>query len=158
MSEKNDSPAINKYIHPPIVALFYIIVGILLGKFISIPMAIPSVIKNIGFGLICIGFLCGFSAIFEFRKARTTVNPHGSVSNIISSGIFRFTRNPIYLGFLLMVIGFPLAYGSLFGIFAAPLFVATMNRLVIEPRRLPRHPRSRLHHRASLSIDGGFTA
>ena len=132
MSDKKDSPAINKYIHPPIVAMFYIIVGILLGRFISIPLAIPSVIKNIGLALIFIGFLCGVGAFLEFRKAKTTVNPHGSVSSIISSGIYRFTRNPIYLGFLLMVIGFPLAYGSWWGIIVAPFFVISMNRLVIE--------------------------
>ena len=132
MSDKKDSPQINKYIHPPVVAMFYIIVAILLGIFIPLVSELSRTIRNIGFGFVVIGFLFGVAAFIEFRKAKTTILPHGSVSNIISSGIFRFTRNPIYLGFLLMVIGFPLNYGSIWGIIAAPFFVTTMNRLVIE--------------------------
>jgi protein-S-isoprenylcysteine O-methyltransferase Ste14 len=132
MSDKKDSPAINKYIHPPIVAMFYIIVAILLGIFVPLISELSRTIRNIGFGFVVVGFLIGLAAFIEFRKAKTTILPHGSVSNIISSGIFRFTRNPIYLGFLFMVIGFPLNFGSVWGIIIAPLFIATMNRLVIE--------------------------
>ncbi len=132
MSDKKDSPEIHKYVHPPVVAIFYIIVAIMLGIFIPLLGELTRSVRNIGFGLVAVGFLLGLAALIEFRKAKTTVLPHGSASNIISSGIFRFTRNPIYLGFLLMVIGFPLNYGSLWGIIAAPFFVVTMNRLVIE--------------------------
>lgn len=132
MSDKKDSPEIHKYVHPPVVAIFYIIVAIMLGIFMPLLGELTRSVRNIGFGLVAVGFLLGLAALIEFRKAKTTVLPHGSVSNIISSGIFRFTRNPIYLGFLLMVIGFPLNYGSLWGIIAAPFFVVTMNRLVIE--------------------------
>jgi protein-S-isoprenylcysteine O-methyltransferase Ste14 len=71
-------------------------------------------------------------AFMEFRKARTTLDPHGSVRQLVTSGIYRFTRNPIYLGFLLMVIGFPLNSGFYSGILVAPFFVVTMKRLVIE--------------------------
>jgi protein-S-isoprenylcysteine O-methyltransferase Ste14 len=133
MTEKHkDSPAINKYVHPPIVAMFYIIVAILLGRFVPLVSELSIMIRNIGFGFVVVGFLFGLAAFLEFRKAKTTILPHGSASNIISSGIFRFTRNPIYLGFLFMVIGFPLNYGSIWGIVAALFFVTTMNRLVIE--------------------------
>lgn len=131
MSEK-DSPQINKYIHPPVVAIFFIIIAIMLGIFIPLVSELSIMIRNIGFGFVVVGFLFGLAAFIEFRKAKTTILPHASVSNIISSGIFRFTRNPIYLGFLFMVIGFPLNYGSIWGIIAAPFFVTTMNRLVIE--------------------------
>ena len=48
------------------------------------------------------------------------------------AGVYRFTRNPIYLGFLLMVIGLPLNSGLYSGIVIAPFFAVTMNRLVIE--------------------------
>lgn len=132
MSDKKDSPEIHKYVHPPVVAIFYIIVAIMLGIFMPLLGELTRSVRNIGFGLVAVGFLLGLAALIEFRKAKTTVLPHGSASNIISSGIFRFTRNPIYLGFLFMVIGFPLNYGSLWGIIAAPFFIVTMNRLVIE--------------------------
>lgn len=133
MSEKQkDSPAINKYIHPPIVAMFYIIVALLLGYFIPALAGMSQTMKNIGLGITFIGFLFGVAAFIEFRKARTTLDPHGSVKALVRGGIYRITRNPIYLGFLLMVFGFPLAYGSLWGLVAMPFYATTMSRLVIE--------------------------
>ena len=130
--EENDHPNINKNIHPPIIALLFIIVAILLGMFIKFPFELSGVVRNIGFGLTIVGFLCGAGAFIEFRKAHTTLDPHGSVSQIVTTGIYRFTRNPIYLGFLLMVIGLPLGSGFFWGIVMAPFFVMTMNRQVIE--------------------------
>ena len=130
--QKNDHPNINKNVHPPIVALIYIFIAILLGRFVQIPFAVPVVLRNIGFALTFIGFLLGVGAFIEFRKARTTLDPHGSVKSLVMAGVYRISRNPIYLGFLLMVIGLPLNSGIYWGILIAPLYVATMNRLVIE--------------------------
>lgn len=133
MAEKQkDGPNINKNIHPPIVALGFIVAAILLGRFIQIPFAVPVVLRNIGFALTFIGFLLGVGAFIEFRKARTTLDPHSSVKQLVTSGVYRITRNPIYLGFLLMVIGLPLNSGIYWGILIAPFFAATMSRLVIE--------------------------
>jgi len=133
MSEKQkDQPNINKNVHPPIVALLYIIVVILLGRFVQIPFAVPGVVQNVGLALTFIGFLLGVGAFIEFRKANTTLDPHGSVNAVVTNGVYRVTRNPIYLGFLCMVIGLPLNFGYYWGVLLAPFFVITMNRLVIE--------------------------
>ena len=133
MTEKQkDHPNINKYVHPPILALLYIIFSLLLGRFVQFPLAVPVVVRNIGLALTFIGFLFGVGAFIEFRKARTTLDPHGSVRSLVTTGIYRLTRNPIYLGFLLMVIGLPLNSGIYWGILISPFYVATMNRLVIE--------------------------
>ncbi len=133
MAEKQkDSPNINKNIHPPFVALFYIVVAMVLQKFLPIPLEVPAVGRYIGLGMTFIGFMLGVGAYIEFRKARTTLNPHGSVRALVTGGIYRLTRNPIYLGFLLMVIGFPLNYGLLWGFAIAPFFATTISRLVIE--------------------------
>ncbi len=131
MSKKQDHPTINRNVHPPIVALIFIVIAFLLGRFVPI-VSVPIVLRNVGFALTFIGLLCGVGAFLEFRKARTTLDPHGSVKQLVNSGIYRFTRNPIYLGFLLMVIGFPLNAGFYSGIVVAPFFALTMNRLVIE--------------------------
>ena len=133
MSDKQkDSPNINKNVHPPIVAMVFIIISLLMGYFVPILAGMPPLLKNIGLVLTFIGFLFGVGAFLEFRKARTTLDPHGSVKALVRGGVYRFTRNPIYLGFLFMVVGFPLAYGSLWGLVVSPLFMATLSRLVIE--------------------------
>jgi len=130
MSEHKDHADVK--IHPPILTLIFIALAYVLGRFVLGSLMAPFVLRNIGFALTFIGFLCGVGAFIEFRKARTTLDPHGSVKQLVTSGIYRFTRNPIYLGFLLMVIGFPLNLGFYTGIVVAPFFVVTMDRLVIE--------------------------
>jgi len=132
MAKEQDHPNINRNVHPPVVALIFIAIAYLLGRLVLGPFVAPVILRNIGFALTFIGLLCGIGAFVEFRKARTTLDPHGSVKQLVTSGIYRFTRNPIYLGFLLMVIGFPLNSGFYSGILLVPFFALTMNRLVIE--------------------------
>jgi protein-S-isoprenylcysteine O-methyltransferase Ste14 len=132
MAKEQDHPNINKNIHPPIVALIFIVIAYFLGRFAPLPFVAPLILRNIGLLLTFVGFLLGIGAFVEFRKARTTVDPHGSVKQLVTSGVYRFTRNPIYLGFLLMVIGLPLNSGLYWGVVMAPFYILTMNRLVIE--------------------------
>lgn len=132
MTKEQDRPNISKSVHPPIVALLFIVIAYFLGRFVPIPVVVPMVVRNIGFILTFIGFLLGIAAFLEFRKARTSLDPHGSAKQVVTSGIYRFTRNPIYLGFLLMVIGLPLNSGLIWGLLIAPLYVIVMTRLVIE--------------------------
>lgn len=132
MSEQNDHASINKYVHPPIVALIFIVIAYVAKWAIPIPLVLPNIVRMIGLAFVSIGFLLGLAAFLEFRRAQTTILPHGSVSSIITSGIYRFTRNPIYLGFMLMLIGFPLYSGTIWGLVLAPVFIYSMNSLVIE--------------------------
>jgi protein-S-isoprenylcysteine O-methyltransferase Ste14 len=99
---------------------------------IPLPFAVPRIVEYIGFALVVIGFLFGLGAVLAFRRARTTLDPYHPVSSIVTSGIYRFSRNPIYFGFLLMVIGIPLNTGTYWGIILAPIFILLCNKLVIE--------------------------
>ena len=119
-------------IHPPVLLVIHIGAAWLLGRFIALPIVVSPLFKSIGLALAGIGFLLGLLSLYSFTKARTTVNPHGSVRAIVSSGVYRFTRNPIYLGMTFMLIGFPLAFGNVWGIPLAPVFILLMNKLVIE--------------------------
>ena len=130
MTEHKDHASVR--IHPPVLLVIHILVAYLLGKFIVLPIAVPPILQNVGLGLAGIGFLLGLLAFYEFRKARTTLDPHGSVKNIVSGGVYRFTRNPIYLGMVCMLIGFPLTFGNVFGIILVPIFMFLTNKLVIE--------------------------
>ena len=132
MANEQDHPGIHKNIHPPIVALMFIVIAYFLGRFIPVPFMAPMLLQNIGLAMTFVGFLLGVGALLEFRKARTTLDPHGSVNHLVTSGIYRFTRNPIYLGFMLMVIGLPLNSGSYWGILMIPLYMIAMTRLVIQ--------------------------
>ncbi len=70
-----------------------------------------------------------------FRRVRTTVNPlHPErASSMVTSGIFRFTRNPMYVGIALVLLGFFLAFGALSAILGLPAFVGYITRFQILP-------------------------
>jgi protein-S-isoprenylcysteine O-methyltransferase Ste14 len=132
MATEQDRPKISPMVHPPVVALMFIVIAYFLGRFVPLPFAAPAILRYIGLAMTFVGFLLGMGAFIEFRKARTTLDPHGSARNLVTSGIYRFTRNPIYLGFLLMVIGLPLNSGWYWGILMAPFYILLMNRLIVE--------------------------
>jgi len=122
----------NVKIPPPVLALLHIVAAFLLERFLPLPFAVPPIVRYIGLALVVIGFLLGLSAAMAFRQARTTLDPYHPVSNIVTSGVYGFSRNPIYLGFLLMVIGIPLNFGTYWGVILAPIFILLCNKLVIE--------------------------
>ena len=132
MAKAQDHPNISPMVHPPVVALMFIVIAYFLGRFIPLPFSAPAILRYSGLALTFIGFLLGIGAFVEFRKARTTLNPHGSAKQLVTSGIYRFTRNPIYLGFLLMVSGIPLNSGLYSGLGLAPFYVLLIHRLIIQ--------------------------
>jgi len=81
------------------------------------------------------GAFVGMAAIVSFRKAKTTVNPltPQDASSLVSSGIFRFTRNPMYLALLFALVAWGLYLGNLYTLALTVVFVAYMNRFQIKP-------------------------
>ncbi|MDQ6733456.1 MAG: isoprenylcysteine carboxylmethyltransferase family protein [Nitrospirota bacterium] len=79
--------------------------------------------------------------IVSFRQARTTVNPMkpDSTSSLVVSGIYRLTRNPMYLGFLLVLLGWAIFLSNALTFVFLPAFVFYMNRFQIEPEEKALH-------------------
>ena len=61
------------------------------------------------------------ASLFEFMRARTTVIPREAPSALITTGIFRLSRNPIYLADLLILTGVSLIWGKFIGLILVPL-------------------------------------
>ena len=129
---EQDRPNISPMVHPPVVALMFIVIAYFLGRFAPLPFSVPAILRYSGLALSFTGFLLGLGAFLEFRQSRTTLDPHGTSKQLVTSGIYRFTRNPIYLGFLLIVIGLPLNSGLYWGIVLAPFYILMVNRLIIQ--------------------------
>jgi protein-S-isoprenylcysteine O-methyltransferase Ste14 len=120
-------------IQPFLLALIHIAAAFVIRWLVPIPVSAPGPVQATGFLLVILGFLLGLGASLAFRRARARSNAHAAKLQLIQGGIYRFTRNPIYLGFLLMLIGMPLNVGSYWGIVLVPVMVILFNRLVIEP-------------------------
>ena len=119
-------------IHPPILLLFHLFVVFALNRLLPLSSAFPRILVWVGYTLVFIGLGLAFGAANGFMRAHTTLDPHGSVNNIVTSGPYRFTRNPIYLGFVCMLIGFPFIFKTHWGLILSPLFIMLMNTLVIQ--------------------------
>ncbi|MEM6303523.1 MAG: isoprenylcysteine carboxylmethyltransferase family protein [Pseudomonadota bacterium] len=80
-------------------------------------------------------FWCGLAlmgwAIWSFRQARTSVIPHQTPVRIITSGPFRFSRNPIYLGDLMVLAGVILGQGAWPSVILLPLLMVILQRRFI---------------------------
>ena len=70
-----------------------------------------------------------------FRRAKTTVNPltPEATTAMVTAGVYRFTRNPMYLGFLLVLAGWAMYLSNVLAFALLPLFVLYMNRFQIVP-------------------------
>jgi protein-S-isoprenylcysteine O-methyltransferase Ste14 len=87
---------------------------------------------------ICIGIVglaIAGAGVLSFRRAETTVNPltPEATTTMVTSGIYRFTRHPMYLGFLLVLAGWAIYLSNLVDFIFLPLFVWYMNRFQIIP-------------------------
>ena len=132
MAEQQDHPNINRNIHPPVIMLTHLLAAFLLNWLLPLPFILPRFMEWAGYILVFAGLGFAFSAVNQFGKMRTTLDPHGSVSTIVTSGPYRFSRNPIYLGFVCTLIGLPLALGNYWGAVLSPLLMVSMYRLVIK--------------------------
>lgn len=127
--------ALENKVPPPLVALVF--GGLMGGASLGLPgldlawgtrllLALP---------LIGAGLLFVLAGGISFRRARTTVNPlkPEAASALVTSGIYRYTRNPMYVGFALWLLAWGLYLASPLVLLGVQGFVLYMNRLQIAP-------------------------
>ncbi len=109
--------------------MIFIALAFVFGLLRPLPVAVSPAMRWVGFGIAALGFLLGLAALMAFRKAhQSPVKPA-----LVTSGVYRISRNPIALGFVLMLAGLPLNAGSIWGIVFTPALMVLYNLLVIQP-------------------------
>lgn len=80
------------------------------------------------------GILILINPIFKFIKSKTTIDPikFKKVNKLITSGIYKYSRNPMYLGLLMIVISTSIFYLNIFSITTPFLFYCWINRFQIK--------------------------
>ncbi len=88
--------------------------------------------------VLCVAAALIGASLVEFARVKTTVIPHQDPSALITSGIFRLSRNPIYLADLLILAGFSLIWGKFIGLVLVPVlgFVLITRFIAGEEARL----------------------
>lgn len=90
----------------------------------------------LGLLMITVGVGVAVASVIDFRTEKTTVDPMnlGKTTSLVTTGVYRVTRNPMYLGMLCVVVGAGLWTGSLVAtVVGAGVFVALITRLQILP-------------------------
>ena len=114
------------------------------------PMALAiggPVLDFAGGLLVGAGIVLMLLAFAEMQKRRTTVIPHLEASNLVTTGIFKRSRNPIYLGDTLILAGLALRWDAPAALILVPLFMGTITQRFI----IPEEDRLRRKFRADFA-------
>ena len=125
---------------PPVAALLCVAVPMwLVARFApALAVELPGR-RAVALVLALVGAAVALAGVAEFRRARTTVNPlrPERASALVVSGIFRWTRNPMYLGLAIVLLGWAWYLAHPLAALGVPAFVAWMNR-----SQIPREERA----------------
>jgi protein-S-isoprenylcysteine O-methyltransferase Ste14 len=122
-------------IPPPVWALLAGLGMWLLDRHLPILAIWPAPWNRLGWCLMAAAVLPVVAAMRLFRRAETTVSPLDprKTSRLVTGGIYRWSRNPMYLGLTLLLAGWAVALGSLSPLLVPPLFVLVLTRVQILP-------------------------
>ncbi len=121
---------------PP--AAVFVIAALLMGLVAwalpALHVALPGRVV-LAVALALAGGLFGVAGIVAFSRAKTTVHPMkpGEATSLVTTGIYTRTRNPMYLGLLLALLGFGIYLANPVSLLMLPGFVFYMNRFQIIP-------------------------
>lgn len=121
----------NRFPWPPILLGTAILIGFALRQALPLNFANPLSVQIIGALFIAGALALDIWSSLTFRKARTTILPHRGSQALVTSGPFTFSRNPIYLGNLMILFGLGLLAGSLWHLILIPALGLAISRLAI---------------------------
>ena len=119
-------------IPPPIVTIVFLFVIFFTKDLFRFSVTLPS---SLGFIIILAGLMIIFIAARQFKAVNTTINPikPENASVLVNKGIFSYSRNPMYLGMLLIIVGFSIIHNLMAVIAIMPLWVIYITNFQIIP-------------------------
>lgn len=122
-------------IPPPLWTLIVATAMWALDHYVPVTLLFPIPWGRIGYGIIALSPIAPLAAVVQFRRARTTVNPHHpeAANTLVTHGVYAVTRNPMYLGLAVALLGWALVLGTLTPLAGPGLFVLIIERVQIRP-------------------------
>ncbi|MEE9444524.1 MAG: isoprenylcysteine carboxylmethyltransferase family protein [Cocleimonas sp.] len=103
----------------------------------ALPMAhwIDSPWNNMGLVIIVLAIVLDSSSLYLFIKKQTTINPMRptSTQGLVTAGLYQYTRNPMYVGLLTILLGYAVWLGSVTPFLVLPLFYWLITTMQIKP-------------------------
>jgi protein-S-isoprenylcysteine O-methyltransferase Ste14 len=118
-------------IFPPFWLAFALLAMFALDRWLPLAQLTPWFSSGIAWLLLLPGVAITLIASNGFRRAKTGIIPFSKSTTLVTNGIYRFTRNPMYLGMALFLAGLALKLGSLGAWIPGPLFMAVVQQQFI---------------------------
>lgn len=118
---------------PPLVYVAGLGLGVMGARLWHLPVLglAPIVRNSTGITLALAGFILSFAGVGLFLRQRTAIIPYKPASRLVTSGIYRWTRNPMYLGLAVTYVGLAIALNSLGALILLPFVLAIIQLQVI---------------------------
>lgn len=119
---------------PPFWLLAFVLLAWGQARFLPLGLSLDHPVTDfvggilVGGGLILIAL-----AVVELRRAKTTLNPHGEASAMVTTGIFKRSRNPIYLGGVFLLLGLVLGLDAVAALPLVPIFFWVLETRFVVP-------------------------
>jgi protein-S-isoprenylcysteine O-methyltransferase Ste14 len=140
MADRKDIPGI--IAPPPLIALAAVLIGVLLDRLMPLD-GLATLLRPWGCGfvggvLVASGLAIGLAGRQRFVEADTNINPWKPALHLTTAGIYRYVRNPMYVGMLVIAVGLGVAFASDWTLVMVPpvAFVMHFGVVVREERYL----------------------
>lgn len=132
-SETSDTPGL--ITRPPYFLLIALALAAALDwatalSFLAAP-GLDSLQSWIGVAVVLAAVALAVSGVRTFRRAGTNVDPFQPALKLVAAGPYRFTRNPMYLGMVLFLLGVSLIFSLEWGLLLTPVLWLAYDRLVV---------------------------
>lgn len=119
------------FIPPPLLFVVGFAVALVVDRWLPLRLSGGGVRASVGWGIVALGVLLSGAGLYEFFRAKTTIIPHHPASRLVTTGAYRFSRNPMYGGLTLVYFGIAMVMGTLWPVVVLPVVLWTLYRMVV---------------------------
>ncbi|WP_274627471.1 methyltransferase family protein [Arvimicrobium flavum] len=113
---------------PPILLLIFIVAMVIVDAVAGGPTFAPPPYNLLGIVLMIAGLGIGIPAARHFERVRTNIKTFNEPTVMVTDGMFRWTRNPMYLGMCVLLLGLAILVGTLLPLLLAAAFAVIADR------------------------------
>ncbi len=121
----------SKIIIPPVYFLVTVVIMTVLNYFAPIRHILHPPVTYSGAIFIVIGFIITIWSAVLFNKAGTAIKPFDESTHLVTKGMYQVTRNPMYLGMVVILLGIALLFGTFTPFIPIPIFVWLIQTIFI---------------------------
>ncbi|MFF5292783.1 methyltransferase family protein [Paractinoplanes globisporus] len=121
------------FIPPPLYYAAGLAGGMAVNSVVSLPLGGRPATAIAGAVIVAFGLVAAVAGVAAVIRHRTTIVPHHPVTTLLTDGVYRLSRNPMYTGLAVVYLGLALLFGSWWPLALLPLVLVAVRQLVIRP-------------------------